>query len=599
MTIFTLGLIMVVFAVGGFAVDIQRFDHERARLQYSLDRAVLAATDLRQDLCPTVVIKDYLEKENLGQYLIEDEIIIEPANLCGSSAVTIEGFRRVQARAEMDVAMHFMQWWDVDYITTSVFSAAEEALGNVEISMVLDVSGSMNSNSRLTTLKLAAQEFVQEMVDKSEDGKMSISIVPYATQVALPDSMMDYISTSGVNPHANCINFTSSQFQDGEFDLNLVYDRTLHFTPWYTYDQRSKEGEVLVYNEICETDENRQAMVFQKDADLLKNKIASFEAAGNTSIDLGVKWGMALLDDSMQPVIAQMAAAGDVPAEFATRPDNPRSGDTLKVMILMTDGANTTQYLTNYPYRDGKSGVWWNEGLKDYVSYAELDENDEITIEFGTNYIWRNVDMIEWDEVKRFYWARDRLQPSGYGNTIVNNATLEYENVDSVEAAEAVNPEGSYVRGFIQYRCLSISSSGDCVNFDRDTKQVKTYHDLDVEPSKHLTWPDLWEQTSRRKLREYFRNYYGYSWGTNFYNDAVSSNGRSIKDPRVRSMCDYAKDQMGVVIFTISLEAPSAGRAIMQHCKTADATYYEANPDDLPDVFASITASIRNLRLTQ
>ena len=598
MTIFTLGLIMVVFAVGGFAVDIQRYDHERARLQYSLDRAVLAATDLRQDLCPTVVIKDYLEKENLAQYLIEDEIVIEPANLCGSSAVTIEGFRRVQARAEMDVAMHFMQWWDVDFITTSVFSAAEEALGNVEISMVLDVSGSMNSNSRLTTLKLAAQEFVQEMVDKSEDGKMSISIVPYATQVALPDSMMDYINTSGVNPHANCINFTSSQFQDGEFDLNLVYDRTLHFTAWGDYDQRPVNDN-LVYSEICESDENREAMVFQKDADLLKDKIASFQAAGNTSIDLGVKWGMALLDDSMQPVIAQMAAAGDVPAEFATRPDNPHSGDTLKVMILMTDGANTTQYWTNDPYRDGKSGVWWNERINDYVSYAELDSNDEITIEFGTDYIWPDVDMIEWDSSDGGnYWVRDEFQPSGYGNTIVNNATITYENVASVDEALVGDPTGDYVRGYIQYRCLSFSS-GTCFNVDRDTKRVKTYLEIDVEPSEHLTWADLWERTTRYELYQQFYDRYGSSWAYDFYYDAVESAGRSIKDPRVRSMCDYAKQQMGVVIFTISLEAPSAGRAIMQHCKTTDATYYEASPDDLPDVFASITSSIRNLRLTQ
>ncbi len=600
MTIFTLVLIMIVFAVGGFAVDIMRFDHERARLQYSLDRAVLAATDLAQDLCPTEVIEDYLDKEGLKEFLLKDQIVIEPANLCGSDAVTIEGFRRVEATAVMPVKMHFMQWWDVDTITTSVVSAAEEALGNVEISMVLDVSGSMNRNSRLTTLKLAAQEFVQEMVDKSEDGKMSISIIPYATQVALPDSVMGYLNTDGVNPHANCINFETAQFQTSDFDLNLVYDRTLHFTPWNNYDQRPVNNN-LVYSEICETDENREAMIFQKDADLLKDKIESFVADGNTSIDLGVKWGLTLLDDSFQPVVAQMAAAGDVPSEFASRPDNPRSGDTLKVMILMTDGANTTQYWTNDPYRDGKSGVCWNDGLNEYVSYADLDENDEITIEFGTDYIWPDVDMIEWDSSNGgAYWVRDELQPTCFGNTIVNTDTLTYVNADSVATAEEVDPTGEYVRGFIQYRCLAFSgTTGECVSLDRDNPRVKTYLDLDVQPSDNLTWPELWERATRYNLYQRFYDYYGSSWAYDFYYDAVSSSGQGTKDPRVRSMCTYAKDQMGVVIFTISLEAPSAGRAIMQHCRTDVGTYYEATPEDLPNVFASITSSIRNLRLTQ
>jgi Flp pilus assembly protein TadG len=52
MTILTLSLILILFTVGGFAVDMMRYDHERARLQSSLDRAVLAAADLQQDLCP-------------------------------------------------------------------------------------------------------------------------------------------------------------------------------------------------------------------------------------------------------------------------------------------------------------------------------------------------------------------------------------------------------------------------------------------------------------------------------------------------------------------------------------------------------------------
>ncbi|WP_120635800.1 pilus assembly protein TadG-related protein [Ruegeria sp. EL01] len=590
MTIFGLFLILIIFTVGGFAVDIMRFDHERARLQYSLDRAVLAAADLEQDLCPKVVIKDYLEKEGLSQYLVGDPIVTP--DLCGSQAVTVQGYRRVEASAKMDVKMHFMQWWEVDSIATSVVSVAEEAIGNVEISMVLDVSGSMNSNNRLTTLKLAAQNFVQEMVDKTEDGKLSISIVPYATQVSLPDSLMAELQTTGTNTHANCINFENTEFSTSSFDRNLIRKRTLHFTHWGNYDRRSNN--TLVYSEICESDTNREIMVHQKDADTLKQKIADFKAGGNTSIDLGVKWGLTLLDESFRPVVASLAAKGDVPAEFAARPANVASGDTMKVMVLMTDGANTSQYWVNDPHRAGKSGIWWNEDVEAYVSYAKLVEGKIYTGD-NARYYWPNVDIWEWDSDRNFYWAREQLQPAGYGSTFVDANTMTV-----IEDADTEGSTDGYDRAYIQYRCLSFSG-GLCSTFDYSTSRLVKYADMTppVTPSEHLTWPTLWESTTRYAIYNDFRDYYGSTFAYDWYYDAVSSSSRSTKDPRVTAMCSYAKNEKKIVIFTIALEAPSAGKAILKSCQSDDGAYYEATVGNLPDVFASIGSSIRNLRLTQ
>ncbi|MDA7967172.1 Tad domain-containing protein, partial [Ruegeria sp.] len=52
MTILVLFLFMTVLYAAGFAVDMMRYDRERVKLQYALDRAVLAAADLDQELCP-------------------------------------------------------------------------------------------------------------------------------------------------------------------------------------------------------------------------------------------------------------------------------------------------------------------------------------------------------------------------------------------------------------------------------------------------------------------------------------------------------------------------------------------------------------------
>nr|WP_321253738.1 pilus assembly protein TadG-related protein [uncultured Ruegeria sp.] len=555
MTILALTFVMIVFAVGGFAVDIMRFDRERARLQYALDRAVLAAADLEQNLCPKDVIKDYLNKEGLEQYLVGEPVVTP--DLCGSNAVTVEGYRRVEAHAEMDVAMHFMQWWDVDSINTTVTSVAEEAIGDVEISLVLDVSGSMNNNNRLPTLKAAAKNFVQEMVDKTEDGKLSISIIPYATQVALPDYVMPFLQTSGQNDHANCVNFTTAEFATNTFDFGLVRPKTLHFTPWYTYDRRPTNG--LVSNEICDRRAGRQISILQKDATVLKNHIDSFQAGGNTSIDLGMKWGLTLLDQSFRPVVAALAG-NQVPAEFASRPSNYASNDAMKVIVLMTDGANTTQYEINDPYRSGPSILWWNSDHNNYSTYDHVREQ----------YYWHNVNYTDWDSSRGWYWGRDIWQDKPYGNDTYN-----------------------------VYRC-TYRSNGVCYQFDRRYSETRTVTDNNGDPSfsVQLDWHHVWERTSRRAIRDLFREALGRTNGDNWYNNAVTLNGSSQKDPRTKALCDQAKAN-DIFVFTIALEAPQAGRDILWYCKTDENTYYNASPGNLPDVFASIGSSIRNLRLTQ
>ncbi|MGV6805141.1 MAG: pilus assembly protein TadG-related protein [Ruegeria sp.] len=555
MTIFALFLLMIIFAASGFAVDVMRYDRERAKLQYALDRAVLAAADLDQDLCPKDVVVDYLEKEGLDQYLVGEPVVTP--NVCGSTAVTIEGYRRVEASAQMDVGMHFMQWWDVDSIASAATSVAEEAIDDVEISLVLDVSGSMNSYNRLTNLKVAAKNFVQEMADKTEDGKLSISIIPYATQVSLPDYLMNELGTTGSNDRANCVNFASSEFNSTAFDLSIIRQRTLHFTPWYTYDKRPSNG--FVYNEVCDELDNRELTVLQKDPEILKDHIESFTAGGNTSIDLGLKWGLTLLDESFQPVIANLAGT-ELPAEFATRPNTYSSKDAMKVLVLMTDGANTTQYMVNDPYRTGQSILWWNAKKSTYSTFDY--ETDK--------YFWHEVDYTEWDGSKGWYWGREIWQDDPYGN-----------------------------EEYTVYRC-TYRSGGVCYSFDYGESETRTVLDSDGEPatSVNLNWEQVWERTTRRSIRNLFREALGNTKGNNWYYNAVTSIGSSTKDPRARAMCAAARAN-GIVIFTIAFEAPSQGKALLKDCKSDDGAYYEASGNEIVDVFASIGSTIRNLRLTQ
>ena len=65
LTIFSLFLLVVMLIVGGTAVDTIRHETMRTKLQYTLDRAVLAAADLEQTLAPQDVVDDYFAKSGL------------------------------------------------------------------------------------------------------------------------------------------------------------------------------------------------------------------------------------------------------------------------------------------------------------------------------------------------------------------------------------------------------------------------------------------------------------------------------------------------------------------------------------------------------
>ncbi len=576
MTILALVLIMGIFAAAGIAVDVMRFDRERARLQYALDRAVLAAADLDQELCPRDVIVDFFEKDGLLRYLDVSSIDVQP-DTCGSTAATLEGYRRVQATARMDVETHFLNFrgfTGIDYIPTVATSVAEESIGDVEISMVLDVSGSMGRYSRLTNLKVAAQRFVDEMVEKTEDGKLSISIIPYSNQVRLPDYLMNELNTQGENPHANCIDFPESDFSIAAFDETVALPRTLHYPiPWninYIDDDVRNSGDILD-NEACirKTATNSNVItVAQKDATALKAHIQGLQAGGNTSMDIGMKWGLTLLDPGFNPVIQELTEDNFVPTEFDDRPKNYTGSDVMKVIILMTDGYNTTNYRVNDPYRFGFSNIHWFETENKYST-----QNDDPDSAYYEQYYWHDVQLLEDPDSRGRRWVRDEWQDHPFGS-------------------------GQYT----VYRCTSWTTSGSteiCTSRNEDRTRIRSEKVSSSDPDpRHLEWHDVWESTGSEVVRELYAEWMGDAQADVWHAGVTEPYARAEKDPRVRSLCAAAKEE-NIIIFSVAFEAPSAGKSILWDCKTSVGTYYEANGTEIISVFDSIGSTIRNLRLTQ
>jgi hypothetical protein len=77
---------------------------------------------------------------------------------------------------------------------------------------------------------------------------------------------------------------------------------------------------------------------------------------------------------------------------------------------------------------------------------------------------------------------------------------------------------------------------------------------------------------------------------------------RDTQIAQFNALCNIAK-QNGVVTFTIAFNAPSAAQTQMRNCAQSTSYYYEvpndANGASLNGAFASITRTIKQLRLTQ
>lgn len=351
--IFGVYVFLIILMVGGIGIDLMRFERDRANLQYTLDRAVLAAADLDQDLVPSEVVQDYFDKADLSEHL---------------TSVTVTsglGYRIVTGDASAQVKTQFMHMTGIDTLTAPAKSTAEERIDGVEISMVLDVSGSMNDSNRLTNLKAAATSFVDILLGSAAPGDVSISLVPYASQVAVGATILDHYNYSREHTNSFCVNFLADEYNNPSIPPEELLLQTVHFDPFGDVEINVEAGETLA-NPVCPTRPEVEILPLSMDATILKAHIDGLTAKGNTSIDLGMKWGVALLDPVTQPVVSELVADGDIPGPFADRPVPYNTHNTMKVIVLMTDGENSEQFYMLPPYRDDMSDIWRNPETGNY-----------------------------------------------------------------------------------------------------------------------------------------------------------------------------------------------------------------------------------------
>lgn len=322
MTLLALFIIMMIVLVGGIGVDLMHTEMERTKLQNTLDRAVLAAAHINQELDPESVVRDYFEKSDQTQYLRSVEVL-EDATL-----------RRVTATAHKDVPTQFMRLMGVDTLVAPSRAQAEERFPAVEISLVMDISRTMEMGDKMSNMRTAGNAFTQAVLRDDTADRVSLTVVPFSEHVALSEGMYDALDVNERHDFSYCVELDRSKYNTTAMDISRQFEQTPHFQ-WLDSHRNNINS-----NPNCPNKNHQHIRPLQQNMGELIRGFNGVSGLGSRSVYRGMKWGVALLDPSTRPLVESLVDAGEVDEAFRGRPAAFANDETLKTVVLMSSGEN-------------------------------------------------------------------------------------------------------------------------------------------------------------------------------------------------------------------------------------------------------------------
>ena len=538
---FAITIMFVMITASGVAINLMRFETERSRAQATADVSVLAAASFGQTKDAKQVVESYFDRAGLGDRLLRDKIQVTAG--VNGKIVTVEH--------ETETNAFFGKFLGYDGLRGTGVSQAAEYRGNVEVVMVLDISGSMRNNNRITNLKNAATNFVTELLDSDmtngvPNNRISIAIVPYAGQVNLGPALFNRVASAygmsdnvmavenGVNlQNVRCVDVPTSQLSQPQFSPSPGLARTVFTDIFSSYGAQWGYTEALGHatwntvngveylNRTCFNDTRHHVRLTTNNKANLITYINNLFAIGGTSIDLGLKWGAWMLDPQSQPIMSQLVHnTSRVSSHFSDRPKAWDDPLTAKVVVLMTDGQHFEENRINPGFRSGNPP---NAEIRSVTENGVVRYTIQHRSRAGANFWVPHLGQWQWG------WYRGQWNDLTLSNAIPMQTMLN--------------------------------------NFR----------------SQWFAW-------------EFYGRAFG--WSYQQAQDHVRlRTDPTVMDGRLNSLCNDLKGK-NVMIFGVAFEAPANGAQVIQSCASPDRFYPVAGPE-LTNAFRKIRGQITTLRLTQ
>ena len=314
--IFGLSLI-VLMGCAAIAVDSSRLYNVESKIQAALDAAALAGAkvlDQEGSLSKAKEASEAMWKAQLPRISMDGLAL---ANFMASpdastSSVTVE------VMVKLPSSFGRISGLDTEFDFKPTAIASMKSM-KIELSLVLDITGSMAPSGKLDALKTAAKDLV--------DGLFAAS--PFADQVRV--ALIPYSASVNAGSYFNAVTF-------GVYPDTCAVERaggdSYADTPpgWGAYLGTSSMFENPNYS--CPTAKAVPLtdLSVHTDRTKFKSAIDAMLPGGGTAGHIGLAWGWYALSTNWASIW---------PAESNPKPASP---DVMKVIVLMTDGEFNTSY---------------------------------------------------------------------------------------------------------------------------------------------------------------------------------------------------------------------------------------------------------------
>lgn len=417
-TLFTVVILIWMIVIGGMSVDFMRHEILRADLQNALDRGVLAATNLSGKLTGSAIkdgvsvdlteqqvaeriVNEYVSTRNIQDDLTTVQVVLNANGI---------NDRTVVATADSLLPTIFFRMVGFDRMNVVVGAGAEQFIPKkTEISVVLDISGSMHLNTttdegvelpKIELLKDAAQAFVSTVLSGSTENVL-ISIIPFTARVRIPSDIASlYQGYVTHHDFHDCFDHNAFDFNSTALPMGPtnVYQQPAHYRQgkqqytnnFFVFDcpfvgsfvqNEGTDDEVTV-------NVNNALLPYSNDKTVLETYIEGLQHEFWTQAQIGMKHGVSLLDPAAEPIITYKRNLPEedpnhLSDDFIGYPHAWNDGEARKFIVLMTDGANTNMPSVlpeQYAY-DLETATFFNERNS---SWNENHTNHRLFFEEGT-----------------------------------------------------------------------------------------------------------------------------------------------------------------------------------------------------------------------
>ncbi|TIT02599.1 pilus assembly protein [Mesorhizobium sp.] len=347
------GIVASVLALSaGFAVNVSQLSNARSSLQGVVDAAV---TSTARDLTTGVIkeadadtsVQTFLNANSEAGILSADRIVLDK--------LTVDKIAKtVQADVHVDVGLYFPLFSMDDVKRVAASTTALYSDKQIEVAMMLDVTGSMAANwytktNKIGDLQTAASKAVTDLLKWNRANnvpRVRVAIVPYAEAVntgglastvfvetrygsKVPPPIDASVSVSLTWAPDKCA--TERKDKDGYAD----YSPDGPATP--RLDNNGKTYLAKVNRDYRMGNCPSAALIpLTADQDKLLKTITDFRADGVTAGGIAAQWGYYMLSPAWRSAIVD-AGLGAGPANFDKR-------KVAKIAILMTDGQFNTAF---------------------------------------------------------------------------------------------------------------------------------------------------------------------------------------------------------------------------------------------------------------